>query len=149
MGLGLVRHDVSAIDVQGVRNVAFSDLQVHWEGTFPEFYHGAVHAEGFDGLTIDGFKGEGSAPNYAALSFLHGKNLSVRDSHAESGALVDEKGMGTATASAGLSRLQTGSRLFQEHVHLLDALRDPTMTAAPRMFITADSLTNCLRPPTS
>ncbi len=38
-------------------------------------------AEDFDGLTIDGFEGEGSASGFAALSFVHGKNLYVRDAH--------------------------------------------------------------------
>ena len=101
MSLGLVRHDLSAIEVHNVRDLAFSGLQVHWEGTFPDFYRNAVHAEGFDGLTIDGFTGEGSAPSIAALSFLHGKNLSVRNAHTARGTLVDSKGMGMGTAGAG------------------------------------------------
>jgi hypothetical protein len=101
LSLGLVRHDLAAIEVHNVRDLSFIGLQVHWEGTFPDFYRNAVHAEGFDGLTIDGFKGEGSAPSFAALSFLHGKNLSVRNAHTTTGALVDSKGMGAGTAGAG------------------------------------------------
>lgn len=92
ISLGLVRHDLSAIEVHDVRDLAFSGLQVHWEGRFPEFYRHAVHAEGFDGIVIDRFRGQGSAPNNAALSFLHGKNLSVRDAHSETGSLMDTKG---------------------------------------------------------
>lgn len=101
MSLGLVRHDLSAIEVHGVRDLTLTGLQIHWEGTFPEFYRNALHAENFDGLTIDGFKGEGSAPNFAALSFQRGKNLSVRNAHASTGALVDAKGMKAGTAGAG------------------------------------------------
>ncbi len=102
ISLGLVRHDLSAVEIHNVRGLAFTGLQVHWDGTFPEFYRNAVHAEGFDGLTIDGFKGEGSASSFAALSFLHGRNLSVRDAQAATGLLIDPKGMRVATAGAGL-----------------------------------------------
>jgi Glycosyl hydrolases family 28 len=101
MSLGLVRRDLSAIEVRGIRDLTFTGLQVHWEGTFPEFYRNAMHAEEFDGLTIDGFKGEGSAPNFAALSFQRGKNLSVSNAHAPTGALWDSKGMEAGTAGAG------------------------------------------------
>jgi hypothetical protein len=100
MSLGLVRHDLSAIEIHNVRDLALTGFQVHWEGTFPEFYRNAIHAEDFDGLTIDGFEGEGSAPNFAALSFQRGKNLSVRNAHAATGALWDSKGMGAGTTSA-------------------------------------------------
>jgi hypothetical protein len=102
MNLGLVRHDLSAIEANGVRGLTLSGLHVNWEGKFSEFYRHAVHAEGFDGLTIDGFRGTGSAPGYAALSFVHGKDLSVRDAHSESGALMDTKGMTAGMARAGL-----------------------------------------------
>jgi hypothetical protein len=102
INLGLVRRDLSAIEVHGVRDVDFSGLRVQWEGTFSEFYRNAVHAEDFDGLTIDGFRGAGSAPNYAALSFGQGKNLSVRDAHAETGVLVDTKPVVAGKARAGL-----------------------------------------------
>jgi hypothetical protein len=100
--LGLVHHDLAAVDIHGVRDLAFSGLQVHWDGTFPEFYRNAVHAEGFDGLTIDGFKGDGSTPKYSALSFLRGKNLLVRNAHAENGALMDTKGMGAGPTGRAL-----------------------------------------------
>src|SRR5215472_10479596 len=102
ISLGLVRQDLSAIEAHNVRGLTLAGLQVRWEGTFPEFYRNAVHADGFDGLSIDGFKGAGSARNYAALSFVHGKNLLVRDAHAESGVLMDTKGMGAEVAGAGL-----------------------------------------------
>jgi hypothetical protein len=102
INLGLVRHDLSAIEAHNVRNLTFAGLKVQWEGTFPEFYRNAVHAEDFDGLIIDGFRGEGSASNYAALSFVHGKKLSIQDAHAESGVLMDMKGMGAEVAGAGL-----------------------------------------------
>ena len=104
MSLGLVRHDLSAIEVHDVRDLTLTGLQIHWEGTFPEFYRNAIHAEDFDGLTIDGFKGEGSAPNFAALSFQRGKNLSVRNARAATGVLVDAKGMEAGTAGAGSKR---------------------------------------------
>jgi hypothetical protein len=101
ISLGLVHHDLSAIEVHGVRDLTLTGLRIHWEGRFPEFYRNAIHAEDFDGLTIDGFKGQGSAPNFAALSFQRGKNLSVRNAHASTGALVDSKGMETRTTGAG------------------------------------------------
>jgi hypothetical protein len=97
ISLGLVRHDLSAVEIHDVRDLSFTDLEVHWVGTFPEFYRNAVHAEDFDGLTIDGFRGEGSASSFAALSFLHGKNLSVRDAQTATGALIDSNGMQVAT----------------------------------------------------
>jgi hypothetical protein len=100
--LGLVRRDLSAIEAHGVRGLTFSGLLVQWVGTFSEFYRNALHAEDFDGLTIDGFKGAGSAPNYAALSFLHGKNLSIRDAYPETGVLVDAKEMRVRTPGASL-----------------------------------------------
>jgi hypothetical protein len=104
MSLGLGRRDLSAIEVHDVRDLTLTGLQIHWEGTFPEFYRNAIHAEDFDGLTIDGFKGEGSAPNFAALSFQRGKNLSVRNARAATGVLVDAKGMEAGTAGAGSKR---------------------------------------------
>ncbi len=88
VSLGLVRHDLSAIEIHGVRDLTFAGLQVHWEGKFPEFNRNAVHADGYDGLTIDGFRGEGSSAHFAAFSFLRGKNLSVRDARAESGDVI-------------------------------------------------------------
>jgi len=88
MKLGMTRHDLSAFEVHGVRDFRIADLQVHWEGAFPEFYRHAIHAESFDGLTIDGFRGQGSALRFAAMFFEHGKNLSVRNARAVSGALV-------------------------------------------------------------
>jgi hypothetical protein len=100
ISLGLVRHDLSAVQIHDVRALAFTGLQVHWHGTFPEFYRNAVRAEDFDGLTIDGFEGEGSAPGFAALSFIQGKNLSVRDAHMAAGVLMDPKGMRVGTAGA-------------------------------------------------
>jgi hypothetical protein len=102
INLGLARHDLSAIEAHGVRDLIFSGLRVQWNGTFSEFYRNAVHAESFDGLTIDGFRGSGSTPNYPALSFVHGSDLSVRRAHAESGPLMDTKGMGAGTAGVGL-----------------------------------------------
>jgi hypothetical protein len=100
MSLGIVRHDLSALEVHNVHDLAFTSLQVHWNGTFPEFYRNAVHAEGFDGLMIDGFKGEGSVPRFAALSFLHGKNLTVSNAHSAAGPLMDPKGMGAGPVVA-------------------------------------------------
>jgi len=105
INLGLVRHDLAAAEIHNVRDLAFTGLQVHWDGTFPEFYRNAVHAEDFDGLTIDGFRGEGSASSFAALSFRHGKNLSVRDAHAATGLLMDPNGMRAGTAGAGLKTI--------------------------------------------
>lgn len=90
--LGMTRHDLSALEVHGVRDLRIDDLQVRWEGAFPEFYRNALHAEYFDGLTVDGFRGEGSAPRFAAIFFEHGKNLSVRNAHAVSGALLQPDG---------------------------------------------------------
>jgi hypothetical protein len=104
ISLGLVRHDLSAIEIHGVRDLTFTGLKVDWEGTFPEFYHNAVHADGFSGLTIDGFRGEGSSPHYAPLSFMHGKNLSVRDVDAQPEVVVESKKNGAVTTSAGLKR---------------------------------------------
>ena len=102
INMGLVRRDLSAIEAHGVRGLTFSGLQVHWAGTFSEFYRNALHAEDFDGLTIDGFKGAGSAPNSAALSFLHGKNLSIRDAYADAGVLVDARVMEVRKPGASL-----------------------------------------------
>jgi len=90
--LGMTRHDLSAFEVHGVRDLRIADLQVRWEGSFPDFYRNAIHAEYFDGLTVDGFRGQGSAPRFAALFFEHGKNLSVRNAHALSGALLQSVG---------------------------------------------------------
>ncbi len=42
IALGLVRHDLSAVQIHGVRALAFTGLQVHWHGTFPEFYRNAA-----------------------------------------------------------------------------------------------------------
>lgn len=106
ISLGLVRHDLSAVEIHNVRDLAFTGLQIHWVGTFPKFYRNAVHAEDFDGLTIDGFKGEGSASSFAALSFLHGENLSVRDAHTTTGLLMDPKGMRIATTGAGSKTIE-------------------------------------------
>ena len=97
ISVGLVRHDLSAIEARGVRELTFSGLHVQWEGIFPEFYRNAVHVEDFDGLAIDGFKGSGSTSNNAALSFLHGKNLLVRDAYAITGVLEETKGIETET----------------------------------------------------
>jgi hypothetical protein len=99
MSVGVVRHDLSAMELHDVRDVTLTGLEVHWEGSFPEFYRNAIHAESFDGLTIDGFKGEGSVPSYAALSFQQGKNLSVHNAQAFTGALWDSKGMKSSTTS--------------------------------------------------
>ncbi|HVN21695.1 MAG TPA: glycosyl hydrolase family 28 protein [Dongiaceae bacterium] len=88
MKLGVTRHDLSAFEIHGVRDLRIADLQVRWEGAFPEFYRNALHAEYFDGLTVDGFRGQGSAPRFAAISFEHGKNVSLRNAHAISGALM-------------------------------------------------------------
>jgi Glycosyl hydrolases family 28 len=92
-GLGLIRQDLSGIEAHNVRDLSLIDLQVHWEGAFPEFYQHAVHVQGFDGLSIDGFKGESSAPSYAALDFRQGKNLSIRNAHTTTGPLLDSKGV--------------------------------------------------------
>lgn len=100
ISLGIVHHDLSAIEVHNVRDLDFTGLQVHWEGTFPEFYRHAVHADDFDGLIIDGFTGNGSTAGYAALSFLHGKNLAVHNARASAGALMDPNGMRVGPAVA-------------------------------------------------
>ena len=89
--LGLIRQDLSGVMAHNVRDLSFVDLRVNWEGKFPSFYQHAVHADGFDGLSIDGFKGAGSVPVYAALEFRQGKNLSVRNAHATAGVLLDSK----------------------------------------------------------
>ena len=89
---GMTRQDLSALDIHGVRDLRVADLQVRWEGAFPEFYRHAIHAESFDGLTVDGFRGQGSSPRFAAMFFEHGKNLSLRNAHALSGALLQSDG---------------------------------------------------------
>jgi hypothetical protein len=85
ISLGLVKHDLSAIEVHNVDGLSFSGLHVHWDGSFPKFYRNAFHADGFDALTIDGFTGQGSSPAYPALAFQHGKSLSIRNARADKG----------------------------------------------------------------
>jgi hypothetical protein len=89
--LGMVRHDLSAVEVHNVRDVSFDGLRVHWTGDFPAYYRHAIHADGFDGLSIEDFRGSGSTPSDAALAFSHGKRLSIRNAHAVSGPLLEAK----------------------------------------------------------
>ena len=91
LSLGITRRDLSAFEVRGVRDFRVTDLQVSWEGAFPDFYRNAVHAENFDGLTINGFRGRGASPRFAAMWFQHGKGLSVRNAQASSGALLESR----------------------------------------------------------
>lgn len=100
ISLGMVSHDLSAIEVHNVDDLSFSGLHVHWVGSFPKFYRNAFHADGFDGLTIDGFTGRGSAPGYPALAFQHGKSLSIRNAHADKGTLLGRPGSVPKTAAA-------------------------------------------------
>jgi hypothetical protein len=89
--LGLVRHDLSALEIHNVQDLNLVGLRVHWTGDFPEYYRHAIHADGFDGLRIDDFRGSGSTPSEAALDFSHGKGLALRDAHATSGPLLGAK----------------------------------------------------------
>lgn len=91
IALGLQRYDLSAIEAHQVRDLAFNSLEVRWEGTFPGFYRNALHADKYDGLTIDGFRGEGAAPGIAALSLEHGKNLAIGNARALRGQLMERK----------------------------------------------------------
>jgi len=87
--LGLTRQDLSAVQAHNVNGLSFHNLQVHWEGAFPEFYRSAVRVDGFHGLTIDGFEGEASRPAYPAIEVMRGTHLSVRDSRSLGGRLLD------------------------------------------------------------
>lgn len=88
ISLGLTSHDLSAIEIHNGNDLTFDGLEVNWAGAFPAYYRNALHADGFDGLTIDGFRGEGSGSTNAALAFSHGKSLSIRNAHATSGLLL-------------------------------------------------------------
>jgi len=85
---GMVRHDLSAIEAHNVRDLTLTSLQVHWAGSFPAFYRGALHADHFDGLTLDGFRGQAAAAGVAALAFDHARNLAIYRAHAENGPLL-------------------------------------------------------------
>jgi hypothetical protein len=85
---GVIRHDLSAIEAHNVRDLTLTSLDVHWAGTFPAFYRGALHADHYDGLTVDGFRGRAAADGVPALAFDHGKNLAIYRAHAENGPLL-------------------------------------------------------------
>ncbi len=86
--LGMVRQGLAAVEIHNVTDLTLAGLQVNWAGAFPNFYRNAVHADGFDGLTLDGFRGEGATATKPALAFAHGKSLSIRNARATSGPLL-------------------------------------------------------------
>ncbi len=91
--LGLTRHDLSAIVSHNVSNLSFTGVQVHWDGSFPAFYQHAIQADHFNGLVIDGFRGEASSPSFAAILLLHGKDATIRNASSASGRLLDARGV--------------------------------------------------------
>lgn len=85
--LGVVRHDLAAIEIHNVSDLSLVGLAVDWQGEFPNYYRNAIHADGFDGLIIDAFRGSGASAAEPALALAHGKNLSIRNARATSGML--------------------------------------------------------------
>jgi hypothetical protein len=106
LSLGITRRDLSAIEVHGVRDFRITDSQVRWEGAFPDFYRSALHAECFDGLTVNGFRGQAAASRFAAMFFEQGKGLSVRNAQSVSGALLESSRVGSGGGSKQGKRCQ-------------------------------------------
>lgn len=91
--LGMTRRDLSAIEVHNVKDLELSDARVKWEGTLPDFYTHALHADSFDGLTVDGFQGSGSSPAFTAIQLKQGKNVSIRNASNPAGKLLENAGL--------------------------------------------------------
>jgi hypothetical protein len=102
--LGLFRHDLSGVVAHNIQDLTLSHLTVRWEGTFPAFYRNAAEVDGFDGLTIENFRGQASSPGYATLRLRNGENLSM-DEQSRAGSQVDSKDVSprSFTAVAGRS----------------------------------------------
>jgi hypothetical protein len=99
-GLGMTRRDLSAIEVYGVKDVELRNVSVKWGGTLPDFYTHALHADSFDGLTVDGFRGSGSKPAIAAIQLKQGKNISIRNATNSAGKLLENAGTPQKTPPA-------------------------------------------------
>ncbi len=91
--LGVTRKDLSAIEVHNVTGLSLSDIKVRWKGNVPDYYTHAIHADGFDTLSINGFQGSGSTRAFAAIQLKQGKNARVRNAFNPDGKVLDNTQM--------------------------------------------------------
>ena len=91
--LGVTRKDLSAIEVHNVTGLSLSDIKVRWKGNVPDYYTHAIHADGFDTLSINGFQGSGSTRAFAAIQLKQGKNAQVRNAFNPDGKVLDNTQM--------------------------------------------------------
>jgi hypothetical protein len=101
--LGLFRHDLSGVVAHNIQDLTLSHVTVRWEGTFPAFYRNAVEVDGFDGLTIENFRGQASSPGQATLRLRNGKNLSM-DEQSRTSSQVDSKDVSPRSHAAVAGR---------------------------------------------
>src|SRR4051794_727408 len=93
--LGMTQKDLSAIEVHNVKDLSLHNIKVEWEGTLAGFYTHALHADAFEGLSIDEFQGTGSRTALAAIQLTQGKKASIRNASNPAGKLLDNAGQST------------------------------------------------------
>lgn len=98
--LGVTRKELSALEIHNMKDLSLRDIKVRWEGRLPDYYTHALHAAGFEGLSINGFQGSGSTPAYAAIQLKQGKNASIRNASNPTGKLLDGAGLPAKKSAA-------------------------------------------------
>lgn len=87
--IGTASNQLAAILAYNTSGLAFRDLQVDWQSPFPTSYKNALNVERYNGLTIQGFRGEANLAGSAAIRLRQGNGLVLSDAKARHGLLLD------------------------------------------------------------
>ncbi len=91
VNFGVQKRNLPAILAHNVDGLQLNDLRVRWLGPFPDFYTNALSADGFTGLTIDGFVGSASLQALPAIQLQNGRGVHIHNAKPTAGTLLKER----------------------------------------------------------
>ena len=97
--LGIVKYDLAGLKAHNVEGLDLRGFDLEWLGAAPEFFTSGVDVSGFKDLRIEGFRGRGPAAGMPAIRVADGEGLTVRNSRAASGRLLELDKVKRATAA--------------------------------------------------
>jgi hypothetical protein len=89
VNFGVQKRDLPAILAHNVDGLQLNNLDVHWLGTFPQFYTNALAVDGFTALSVDGFAGSASH-DLPAILLQNGSKFTIVHAKATAGQLLQK-----------------------------------------------------------
>jgi hypothetical protein len=90
---GIRKYDLAGLKAHNVENLDLRGFDLEWLGAPPEFFTSGIEFSGFKDLRIEGFRGRGPAAGMPAIRVEDGEGLTVQNSRAVSGKLLESRGV--------------------------------------------------------